>query len=153
MTTISVVMMRRVASASLLLAPFEVAPPQRGAQASDRGPGAAITIVGPGPTNTITDVPGILVGQYERFGGGYRSGTTVITTDSARQRGPLRGMTAGYSQMGGAPGTRETDLLKPGGAVRTVQAIVLSGGSAFGLDAAAGVMRWMEERNFGYQLQ
>ncbi len=110
-----------------------------------RGP---ITQVGPGPTNSITDVPGIRVGQYERIGDGYRTGTTVVMTDSAREK--RGGMTAGYSQMGGAPGTKETDLLKPGGTVRTVQAIVLSGGSAFGLDAASGVMRWMEERGFGF---
>jgi L-aminopeptidase/D-esterase-like protein len=116
-------------------------------------PPPRITVVGPGPSNTITDVPGILVGQYERVGDGYRSGTTVVTTDSARQLGPMRGVTAGYSQMGGAPGTKETDLLKPGGTVRAVQAIVLTGGSAFGLDAATGVMRWMEERGFGVPLQ
>ncbi len=102
---------------------------------------ARITQVGPGPTNSITDVPGLLVGQYSKFGDGYRSGTTVIRTE--------RGATAGYSQMGGAPGTKETDLLKPGGQVRAVQAIMLSGGSAFGLDAATGVMKWMEEHNFG----
>src|SRR5215831_6704100 len=105
----------------------------------------------PPPRITITDVPGILVGQYSKFGDGYRSGTTVVLTDSAREvAGP--GMTAGYSQMGGAPGTKETDLLKPGGNVRTVQAIVLSGGSAYGLDATTGVMRWMEEHGFGFRV-
>jgi len=103
--------------------------------------GPRITVVGPGPTNTLTDVPGLKVGQYSRFGDGYRSGTTVIRTEL--------GATAGYSQMGGAPGTKETDLLKPGGQVRAVQAIMLSGGSAFGLDAASGVMRWMEEHKYG----
>src|SRR5262249_11097144 len=121
--------------------------------AQNRGatPPPRVTVVGPGPTNTITDVPGILVGQYSRFGDGYRSGTTVVTTDSARNAaGP--GITAGYSQMGGAPGTKETDLLKPGGNVRTVQAIVLSGGSAYGLDATTGVMRWMEEHGFGFRV-
>ena len=158
MTRVNHVTVRSAALVALVLAPFAAGAQQRGAAPADtsgrgRGRGPAITVVGPGPTNTITDVPGILVGQYERFGDGYRSGTTVITTDSARQRGPMRGMTAGYSQMGGAPGTKETDLLKPGGSVRAVQAIVLSGGSAFGLDAATGVMRWMEEHNFGYQLQ
>lgn len=95
----------------------------------------------PRPTNTITDVPGLKVGQYARFGDGYRTGTTVVRTE--------KGATAGYSQMGGAPGTKETDLLKLGGQVRAVQAIMLSGGSAYGLDAATGVMRWMEEHNFG----
>jgi L-aminopeptidase/D-esterase-like protein len=97
--------------------------------------------VGPGPSNSITDVPNLKVGSYSRTDSGYRSGTTVIRTEY--------GATAGYSQMGGAPGTKETDLLKPGGQVRTVQAIVLSGGSAYGLDAATGVMRWMEEQGKG----
>jgi len=114
-------------------------------------PRVQITALGPGSTNTIVDVPGILVGQYSRFGDGYRSGTTVIMTDSAREAS-RPGMTAGYSQMGGAPGTKETELLKPGGNVRTVQAIVLSGGSAYGLDATTGVMRWMEEHGFGFRV-
>ena len=100
-----------------------------------------ITVIGPGPTNSLTDVPGLKVGHFTRSDSGYRSGTTVIRTE--------KGATAGYSQMGGAPGTKETDLLKPGGQVRTVQAIMLGGGSAFGLDAATGVMQWMEEHNFG----
>lgn len=134
-----------LALATALLAPHGAAAQVPGAQPP------RITVVGPGPTNTITDVPGIKVGQYDRFGDGYRSGTTVVLTDSAREKsGP--GMTAGYSQMGGAPGTKETDLLKPGGNVRTVQAIVLSGGSAYGLDATTGVMRWMEERGFGFRV-
>ena len=106
-----------------------------------RPPGPRITVVGPGPSNSITDVPGLKVGNYQRSDSGYRSGTTVIRTE--------KGATAGYSQMGGAPGTKETDLLKPGGQVRAVQAILLSGGSAYGLDAASGVMQWMEERGFG----
>jgi L-aminopeptidase/D-esterase-like protein len=104
-------------------------------------PRGSISVVGVGPSNSITDVPNLKVGHYARTDSGYRSGTTVIRTE--------QGATAGYSQMGGAPGTKETDLLKPGGYVRAVQAIVLSGGSAYGLDAASGVMRWMEERGFG----
>ena len=104
-------------------------------------PPARVTVIGPGPTNSLTDVPGLKVGHFTRSDSGYRSGTTVIRTE--------KGATAGYSQMGGAPGTKETDLLKPGGQVRTVQAIMLGGGSAFGLDAATGVMQWMEEHNFG----
>jgi L-aminopeptidase/D-esterase-like protein len=104
-------------------------------------PPARITVVGPGPTNSLTDVPGLKVGHFTRSDSGYRSGTTVIRTE--------KGATAGYSQMGGAPDTKETDLLKPGGQVRTVQAIMLGGGSAFGLDAATGVMQWMEEHSFG----
>jgi L-aminopeptidase/D-esterase-like protein len=114
------------------------------AGAQPPAPPGRVTVVGPGPTNSITDVPGIKVGHFTRSDSGYRSGTTVIRTE--------QGATAGYSQMGGAPGTKETDLLKPGGQVRAVQAIVLSGGSAFGLDAATGVMQWMEERNFGVRV-
>ncbi len=115
---------------------------QTPAAASIFAQGQRVTVVGIGPTNSITDVPNLKVGNYTRSDSGYRSGTTVIRTE--------RGATAGYSQLGGAPGTKETDLLKPGGLVRAVvQAIVLSGGSAYGLDAATGVMRWMEEHGFG----
>lgn len=99
----------------------------------------------PGPSNTITDVPGIKVGHETRIGGGYRTGTTVVLTE--------RGATAGYSQLGGAPGTKEVALLEPGGLVSQVNAIVLSGGSAYGLDAATGVMRWLEERGFGFPVR
>ena len=56
----------------------------------------------------------------------------------------------GVSQMGGAPGTRETDLLRPLNMIDKVNAVVLSGGSAFGLDAATGVVRWLDERNIGW---
>ena len=121
-----------------LLAPALVLQAQPPAQAAQRG---RVTVVGIGPTNSITDVPGLKVGSYDRKDGGYRTGTTVIRTET--------GATAGYSQMGGAPGTKETDLLKPGGYVRAVQAIMLGGGSAYGLDATTGVMRWMEEHGFG----
>ena len=64
-----------------------VAGAQQRGQQPGQPPRVAITVVGPGPTNTITDVPGIKVGMYEKFGDGYRSGTTVVTTDSARQVG------------------------------------------------------------------
>lgn len=128
--------MQRVASGAVaLIAAAAVA----GAQPP--APPTRVTVVGPGLTNSLTDVPGLKVGHFTRADSGYRSGTTVIRTEM--------GATAGYSQMGGAPGTKETDLLKPGGQVRAVQAIMLGGGSAFGLDAATGVMQWMEEHNFG----
>ena len=142
----------RLLPVALLVPAVASAQPPAGQPAGQPQQPARVTVVGPGPTNTIVDVPGILVGQYERVGDGYRSGTTVVTTDSARQMSAVRGMTAGYSQMGGAPGTKETDLLKPGGRVRAVQAIMLSGGSAYGLDAASGVMKWMEERGYGVQV-
>ena len=83
----------------------------------------------PGPRNLITDVEGFLVGNAEDAG--LKSGTTVLTAE--------RRFTAAVHVMGGAPGTRETDLLAPDRLVRTVDALVLSGGSAFGLDAGSGV--------------
>jgi L-aminopeptidase/D-esterase-like protein len=61
-----------------------------------------------------------------------------------------QGAAYGVDVRGGAPGTRETDLLKPGNLVEHVHAVLLSGGSAFGLDAASGVMRWLEERGHGF---
>ncbi|TVP54739.1 MAG: peptidase S58 family protein, partial [Gemmatimonadales bacterium] len=106
-------------------------------------PGCAEAQV-PGPTNSLTDVPGLTVGHYERIGDGFQTGTTVILTPD--------GATASYSTMGGGPGTKETDLLVPGGLVTEAHAIVLSGGSAFGLDSATGVMRWLEERESGYPI-
>jgi L-aminopeptidase/D-esterase-like protein len=86
-----------------------------------------------GPTNTLTDVPGIRVGHAERRGNGWLSGTTVVLA-------PDGGACAGVDVRGGGPGTRETDLLDPRNVVTRVDAIVLSGGSAFGLAAADGVM-------------
>ena len=83
----------------------------------------------PGPLNLITDVPGLLVGNAQDAR--LNSGTTVLTAD--------RPFTAAVHVMGGAPGTRETDLLAPDRLVQEVDALVLSGGSAFGLDACSGV--------------
>jgi L-aminopeptidase/D-esterase-like protein len=96
----------------------------------------------PGASNTITDVPGIQVGHETRVGDGWRTGTTVVLVPT--------GATAGVDVQGGAPGTRETDLLEPGGLVTQAHAVVLSGGSAYGLATADGVMRWLEERGHGY---
>ena len=83
----------------------------------------------PGPRNLITDVPGVLVGQASDDV--IKTGTTVITAE--------RPFVASVDVMGGAPGTRETDCLAPERWVDQVDAIVLSGGSALGLDAASGV--------------
>jgi L-aminopeptidase/D-esterase-like protein len=96
----------------------------------------------PGPKNAITDVPGIEVGHHTvTNGAGGMTGTTVIVA-----RG---GATAGVTQRGGAPGTRETDLLKSEKAVGTAHAISLSGGSAYGLAAADGVMTCLESQGVG----
>src|SRR5881296_293883 len=98
----------------------------------------------PGPLNAITDVPGIEVGQYTSTdatsGGG--TGTTVVVSRA--------GAVGGVSQRGGAPGTRETDLLRPENLVEKVNAVVLSGGSAYGLAAADGVMRCLEAQGIGF---
>jgi L-aminopeptidase/D-esterase-like protein len=95
----------------------------------------------------ITDVAGILVGQHHRLdpdatmGGGWASGVTVVLAPP--------GTVGAVDVRGGAPGTRETDLLDPANSVRYVDAVLLAGGSAFGLAAADGVMRWLEERDRG----
>jgi D-aminopeptidase len=83
----------------------------------------------PGPRNLITDVAGLRVGNAEDHA--IKTGTTVLVADA-----PFR---ASVDVMGGSPGARETDLLAPDKAVEKVDALVLSGGSAFGLDAASGV--------------
>jgi L-aminopeptidase/D-esterase-like protein len=90
--------------------------------------------------NTLTDVPGILVGQQTHLEGA--TGCTVVICPE--------GTIGGIDQRGGAPGTRETDLLHPMHLVETVNAIMLSGGSAYGLAAADGVMRYLEEKGIGY---
>lgn len=90
--------------------------------------------------NAITDVPGIKVGHYTDKKA--VTGCTVILCET--------GAVAGADVRGSAPGTRETDLLRPMNLVEKVHAILLSGGSAFGLDAAGGVMQYLEERDFGY---
>ncbi|MBP7983712.1 MAG: P1 family peptidase, partial [Chromatiaceae bacterium] len=94
----------------------------------------------PGLNNLITDVPGIEVGHYAA----HHTGTTVILA-----RG---GAVGGVDVRGSAPGTRETDLLDPVNLVDRINAIVLSGGSAFGLAAADGVMVWLEDRGLGWPL-
>ncbi|PKQ11127.1 MAG: peptidase T4 [Alphaproteobacteria bacterium HGW-Alphaproteobacteria-1] len=93
-----------------------------------------------GPRNLITDVAGLRVGQAEDHA--LRSGVTVLVGDV-----PL---VAGVHVMGGAPGTRETDLLAPDRAVQAVDALVLAGGSAFGLDAASGVADGLRAMKRGF---
>jgi L-aminopeptidase/D-esterase-like protein len=89
--------------------------------------------------SSICDVPGLKVGH---FGDARRpTGCTVLLCE--------QGATAGVDVRGAAPGTRETDLLAPENTVEQVHAILLAGGSAFGLDAAGGVMRWLVERGHG----
>ncbi len=91
--------------------------------------------------NSITDVGNIKVGQAQNKDA--MTGCTVILAE--------KGAVAGVSQRGGAPGTRETDLLRPNHLVEKVHAVLLTGGSAFGLNAAAGVMQYLEEKRIGFK--
>src|SRR5580693_8137102 len=91
----------------------------------------------PGPRNLITDVSGIKVGNAADAA--LQSGVTVVLPDAPT--------VASVDVRGGAPGTRETDLLDPAARNDRIDAIVLSGGSAFGLDAAAGMMGWLAGRD------
>ena len=90
--------------------------------------------------DTITAVPGLLAGHWTD--GDAATGCTVVICP--------QGAVASADVRGGAPGTRETDLLRPGTLVERVHGVLLTGGSAFGLDAAGGVMRWLEERGHGF---
>jgi L-aminopeptidase/D-esterase-like protein len=92
--------------------------------------------------NAITDVPGIEVGQAQDDQA--LTGCTVILC--------RKGAVGGVDVRGSAPGTRETDLLNPVNLVNKVHAVVLAGGSAFGLDAASGVMKYLAERKIGFGL-
>lgn len=96
----------------------------------------------PGPGNAITDVAGVRVGHHHRIGDGWATGSTVVLAPE--------GSVGAVDGRGGAPGTRETDLLAPENLVQHVHAVCLSGGSAYGLAAADGVMRWLAERNLGF---
>lgn len=95
---------------------------------------------GPGPRNLITDVPGLKVGQAQDPR--VRTGVTVILPDERA--------VAACDVRGGAPGTRETDALAPENLVDAVDAVVLSGGSVYGLGAADGVVAWLGARGRGY---
>jgi L-aminopeptidase/D-esterase-like protein len=90
--------------------------------------------------DSITDVPDILVGHAQDDEA--LTGCTVVLCP--------KGAVAGVDQRGGAPGTRETDLLRPMHMVRKIHAVMLAGGSAFGLDAASGAMRFLEQKGIGF---
>ncbi|WP_175410744.1 P1 family peptidase [Streptomyces sp. TRM64462] len=98
-----------------------------------------------GALDGLTDVAGLRVGHARVPGDGALSGTTVVLA-------PEGGAVAAVDVRGGGPGTRETDALDPRNLVQRVEAVVLTGGSAFGLDAASGVMGWMEERGRGVRV-
>ncbi|MFJ6569790.1 P1 family peptidase [Streptomyces sp. NPDC091292] len=93
----------------------------------------------------MTDVIGLRVGHATLTGGGHLTGTTVVLA-------PEGGVTAAVDVRGGGPGTKETDALDPRNLVQKVEAVVLTGGSAYGLDAATGVMAWLEEQRRGVRV-
>ncbi|MEU6552807.1 P1 family peptidase [Streptomyces sp. NPDC046915] len=95
--------------------------------------------------DALTDVMGLRVGHATRVGDGRLTGTTVVLA-------PEGGAVAAVDVRGGGPGTKETDALDPRNLVRKVEAVVLTGGSAYGLDAASGVMAWLEERRRGVRV-
>lgn len=91
----------------------------------------------------FTDIDGIKVGNAQDLKGA--TGCTVVICEN--------GATAGVDVRGGSPGTRETDLLDPQNLVDKIHAVMLSGGSAFGLDAASGAMKYLEEKDIGFDVQ
>ena len=93
-----------------------------------------------GPSNSITDIDGFLVGNAHDDK--LKSGVTVLTRSTSFR--------ASVSILGGAPGTKETDLLSPDKIVDNIDGIVLAGGSAFGLDASSGVMDCLKNQNRGF---
>jgi L-aminopeptidase/D-esterase-like protein len=94
------------------------------------------------PAGSITDVPGVAVGHATAVRRGWRTGTTVVLVPS--------GAVGGVDVRGGGPGTHETDLLRPENLVHHVHAVCLTGGSAYGLAAAGGVMEVLESRGVGF---
>ncbi len=94
----------------------------------------------PGPNNSITDIKGIKVGNSQDDK--LKSGVTVLLCDEP--------MTASVAVHGGGPGTRDTELLSPENSIEAIDALVLSGGSAFGLDAASGVQAYLRENGRGF---
>lgn len=95
--------------------------------------------------DSLTDVRGLLVGQAQRTEDGWLTGTTVVLA-------PEGGAVAAVDVRGGGPSTRETDALDPRNLVQRVEAVVLTGGSAFGLDTASGVAAWLEEHGRGFRV-
>ena len=92
----------------------------------------------------LTEVPGLRVGHFARRSGGWRTGTTVVLADA--------GAIASGEARGGGPGTRETDLLRPEAMIERIDAICLTGGSAYGLAAADGVMAHLAARGRGFRV-
>lgn len=95
-------------------------------------------------TGDLTDVGRLKLGHHQRISRQWLTGTSVILCEP--------GAVAGVDVRGGGPGTRETDLLRPENLIQRVHAIVLSGGSAYGLASAHGVMEWLEHKHLGFSV-
>ena len=132
-------MKRREFARNLLGLPLAAALPAEAAFGAGFAPKEPLELPEGG---SITDVPGIKVGQHTMTT--RSTGCTVLICE--------KGATSGVDVRGSAPGTRETDLLSPINSVQQVQAILLSGGSAYGLAAATGVVKWLEEHNLGFKI-
>ncbi|MEU2821598.1 P1 family peptidase [Streptomyces bacillaris] len=132
-------------SASSPHTPGTSVPDAPGASAVDAPGASAVGARSGSVLDALTDVAGIRVGHAEVAGAGALSGTTVVLA-------PEGGAVAAVDVRGGGPGTRETDALDPRNLVQRVDAVVLTGGSAYGLDAASGVMGWLEERGRGVRV-
>ncbi|WP_394431639.1 P1 family peptidase [Streptomyces sp. SGAir0957] len=116
-------------------------PTPTAAEATAASETAATTAARPSQ-GALTDVTGLRVGHATLTGDGFLTGTTVVLA-------PEGGAVTAVDVRGGGPGTRETDALDPRNLVRRIEAIVLTGGSAYGLDTASGVMAWLEEAGRG----
>ena len=97
-------------------------------------------MIRPGRHNSLTDVAGLTVGNAEDQAA--RTGVTVVLAEPQAR--------AAVDVRGGAPGTINTEALLPGGLIHSIDAVVLSGGSAFGLEAATGLMSWLRARGRGF---
>src|SRR5262245_28926519 len=104
--------------------------------------GVIVSAQSPMANNSLTAIPGIKVGHHTLTA--RPTGCTVVLAEA--------GVVGGVDVRGSAPGTRETDLLNPTNTVQVVHGIVLSGGSAFGLDAATGVMKYLDEKHIGFRV-
>lgn len=120
----------------------EAVPDSKPESAVVASPAAPPAAAGPRHVGSITDVAGLRVGHFTDSR--RPTGCTVLLTTG--------GAVGGVDVRGAAPGTRETELLSPLNSVQEVHAVLLSGGSAFGLDAASGVMRWLDERGIGVRM-
>lgn len=109
------------------------------------GPGADLGSGSGSGSGGLTDVAGLRVGHARVPGERALSGTTVVLA-------PPGGVVAAVDVRGGGPGTRETDALDPRNLVQRIEAVVLTGGSAYGLESAAGVMAWLEEQGRGVRV-